>query len=108
MGRFDGKSVLVTGAAQGMGRAIATRFLEEGASVTVFDLDADLLEQTSRELSALGPVAASSGDVSRRADVRRAVETCVAGFGGLDVLAAQAGIGTCARCSRSTTRAGSG
>ena len=93
MGRFDGKSVLVTGAAQGMGRAIATRFLEEGASVTVFDLDADVLEQTSRELSALGPVAASAGDVSQRADVRRAVETCVEGFGGLDVLAAQAGIG---------------
>ena len=46
MGRFDGKAVLVTGAAQGMGRAIATRFLEEGASVTVFDLDAALLEHT--------------------------------------------------------------
>jgi NAD(P)-dependent dehydrogenase (short-subunit alcohol dehydrogenase family) len=93
VGRFDGKAVLVTGAAQGMGRAIATRFLEEGASVTVFDLDASLLDETAGELAALGPVVASAGDVARRADVRRAVETCVERFGAIDVLAAQAGIG---------------
>jgi NAD(P)-dependent dehydrogenase (short-subunit alcohol dehydrogenase family) len=93
VGRFDGKAVLVTGAAQGMGRAIATRFLEEGASVTVFDLDASLLDETAGELAALGPVVARAGDVARRADVRRAVETCVERFGAIDVLAAQAGIG---------------
>src|SRR4029453_1356416 len=70
-------------------RAIAERFLEEGASVVVLDLDAELVERTARELSAV----AVAGDVSRREDVRRAVETCVERFGRLDVLVAQAGIG---------------
>lgn len=93
MGRFDGKAVLVTGAAQGMGRAIAERFLEEGAAVTLFDLDGELLERTAAELSAKGRTAAVAGDVSKRADVHRAVTTCVEQFGGIDVLAAQAGIG---------------
>jgi NAD(P)-dependent dehydrogenase (short-subunit alcohol dehydrogenase family) len=87
--RFEGKGVLVTGGAQGMGRAIAERFLEEGASVVVLDLDAELVERTAGELSAV----AVAGDVSRREDVRRAVETCVERFGRLDVLVAQAGIG---------------
>jgi NAD(P)-dependent dehydrogenase (short-subunit alcohol dehydrogenase family) len=87
--RFEGKCALVTGGAQGMGRAIAQRFVEEGASVVVLDLDAELVELTAGELSAV-PVA---GDVSRREDVRRGVETCVERFGRLDVLVAQAGIG---------------
>jgi glucose 1-dehydrogenase len=87
--RFEGQGVLVTGGAQGMGRAIAERFLEEGASVVVLDLDAELVERTARELSAV----AVAGDVSRREDVRGAVETCVERFGRLDVLVAQAGIG---------------
>ena len=92
MGKFDGKAVLVTGAAQGMGRAIAQRFLEEGGSVVIFDLDAELLEKTAGELSALGPLAAVAGDVAARSDVHRAVAACDQ-FGGIDVLAAQAGIG---------------
>jgi NAD(P)-dependent dehydrogenase (short-subunit alcohol dehydrogenase family) len=87
--RFEGKGVLVTGGAQGMGRAIAARFLEEGASVVVLDLDAELVERTARELSAV----AVAGDVSKRGDVRRAVETCAERFGRLDVLVAHAGIG---------------
>jgi NAD(P)-dependent dehydrogenase (short-subunit alcohol dehydrogenase family) len=87
--RFEGKGVLVTGGAQGMGRAIAQRFVEEGAAVVILDLDAELVERTAGELSAV-PVA---GDVSRREDVRHSVETCVERFGRLDVLVAQAGIG---------------
>jgi NAD(P)-dependent dehydrogenase (short-subunit alcohol dehydrogenase family) len=93
MGTFAGKAVLVTGAAQGMGRAIAERFLEEGAAVTLFDLDADLVAEAARELSGVGRTTAVAGDVSHRDDVRRAVEICVEQFGGIDVLAAQAGIG---------------
>jgi NAD(P)-dependent dehydrogenase (short-subunit alcohol dehydrogenase family) len=93
MGKFDGKAVLVTGAAQGMGRAISERFVEEGAAVTLFDLDGDLVAETARQLSGKGRATAVAGDVSQRDDVRRAVETCVEQFGGIDVLAAQAGIG---------------
>ncbi len=93
MPRFDGKAVLVTGAAQGMGRAIAERFVEEGGAVVLFDLDGELVEKTASELSAKGKTVAVTGDVSKREDVRRAVETCVEQFGSIDVLAAQAGIG---------------
>jgi len=91
--RFDGKAVLVTGAAQGMGRAIAERFLEAGAAVAIFDLDAERVAATADELGTTGKVVAVAGDVARREDVRRACDTCVAELGGLDVLAAQAGIG---------------
>ena len=91
MDRFAGKSALVTGAAQGMGRAIAERLVEEGASVVVFDIDAALAERTASELG--DRAVAVGGDVSQRADVRRAVATCVERFGGIDVLVAQAGIG---------------
>ncbi len=90
-GRFAGKAALVTGAAQGMGRAISERLAEEGASVVAFDVDAQLAERTA---AALGERAvAVGGDVSRREDVRRAVATCVERFGTIDVLVAQAGIG---------------
>jgi NAD(P)-dependent dehydrogenase (short-subunit alcohol dehydrogenase family) len=87
--RFEGRSALVTGAAQGMGRAIAERLVEEGASVVVFDIDGELAEQTATELGAV----AVAGDVARREDVRQAVAACVERFGGIDVLVAQAGIG---------------
>ncbi|TML86506.1 MAG: SDR family oxidoreductase [Actinobacteria bacterium] len=87
--RFAGKSALVTGGAQGMGRAIAERLVEEGASVVVFDIDENLAKQTAEEISGV----AVGGDVSRREDVRKAVAACVEQFGGIDVLVAQAGIG---------------
>ena len=92
-GRLTGKVALVTGAAQGIGRAIAERFVAEGARVLLFDIDGALAEQAAAELGADGAeVAAIGGDVARREDVRRAVARCVERFGGLDVLAANAGI----------------
>jgi NAD(P)-dependent dehydrogenase (short-subunit alcohol dehydrogenase family) len=89
MSRFAGKVALVTGAAQGMGLAIAERLVEEGAALVMFDLEADVLEASAGRLDAIPVV----GDVSKREDVRRAVETCCDRFGRLDVLVAQAGIG---------------
>lgn len=90
---FAGKAVIVTGAAQGIGRTIAEQFLRQGARVLIFDLDAELAAETARQLSPGGePVVSVSGDVSRRADVHRAVETCVERFGRLDVMVAHAGI----------------
>jgi len=72
--RFEGKAVLVTGAAQGIGRAIAERFLAEGAAVTIFDMDADLAAAAVAELGASGPVQAHAGDVAARADVQPILE----------------------------------
>lgn len=91
MARFEGRAALVTGAAQGMGRAIAERLVEEGASVIVFDVDGELAERTAAELG--DRALAVAGDVSRREDVRRGVAACVERFGTIDVLVAQAGIG---------------
>ena len=92
-GRFTGRSALVTGAAQGIGRAIAERLTREGASVLLFDIDGDLAEQTAAELRAAGGIAeAIGGDISRQSDVRLAVERCLERFGRLDILAANAGI----------------
>jgi NAD(P)-dependent dehydrogenase (short-subunit alcohol dehydrogenase family) len=91
--RFSGKTALVTGAAQGIGRAIAERFAREGAHVVVFDIDGDLAEQTAEALRAQGGSAAAvAGDIARRDDVRDAVGGCLERFGRLDILAANAGI----------------
>ena len=92
-GRFAGKAALVTGAAQGIGRAIAERLTHEGASVLLLDIDGDLAAQTAGELRADGGVAdALGGDISRQSEVREAVARCLESFGRLDILAANAGI----------------
>jgi len=64
--RFTGKSVVVTGAAQGIGLAIVTGFLDEGASVVAFDQNAGRLEEAARGLGER--CVAFAGDVSVRAD----------------------------------------
>lgn len=90
---FAGKAVIVTGAAQGIGRTIAEQFLQRGARVLIFDLDAELATKTAQQLSPDGGLVVSvGGDVSRREDVHRAVEICLERFGRLDVMVAHAGI----------------
>jgi NAD(P)-dependent dehydrogenase (short-subunit alcohol dehydrogenase family) len=92
-GRFAGKAALVTGAAQGIGRAIAERFAAEGAHVVLVDVDGELAEVVASGLRENGASAAAvAGDISRRDDVRRAVAFAMERFGRLDVLAANAGI----------------
>jgi NAD(P)-dependent dehydrogenase (short-subunit alcohol dehydrogenase family) len=86
--RFVGKSALVTGGAQGIGRAVVAALTAEGAQVTLLDFDAEAAERTAAELGCV----TVAGDVARREDVRRAVETCVERHGGLDVVSANAGV----------------
>ncbi len=91
--RFRGKTVLVTGGAQGIGRAMAERFLAEGASVVLLDVEAQTLKRTVEELSGKGlPVEGMTGDVAEREAVQRAVQRAVDRFGGLHVLVGVAGI----------------
>lgn len=87
-----GKRVVVTGAAQGIGEAIARRLASEGASVCVADLGADRAEQVAASIRDTGGAAvAAGGDVSKREDVRRMIDACVEAFGGLDVMFNNAG-----------------
>ena len=92
-GRFAGKAAMVTGAAQGIGRAIAERLASEGAGVLLVDIDGELAEEVAAELRGHGTNAAAAvADISRRDDVKKAIAFALERFGGLDVLAANAGI----------------
>ena len=87
--------VLVTGAASGIGRAIATRFCAEGAHVTVSDLNAAGAEAVATELSerhGAGRAIAVRCNVADEASVRDLVAATVGAFGGLDILVSNAGI----------------
>lgn len=88
--RLTGRVALVTGGAHGIGRAIATRFIDEGAQVVIADIDGGAAETTARALGDEGRTIAVTCDISQRDQVRAAVERCVSTFGGLDVLAANA------------------
>jgi 3-oxoacyl-[acyl-carrier protein] reductase len=85
--RFDARAVIVTGAAQGIGRAIARRFREAGARVHVADLDEDGVRRTGEEIGAT----AHALDLSERAAAHRLVEAVMAAEGRLDILALSAG-----------------
>jgi NAD(P)-dependent dehydrogenase (short-subunit alcohol dehydrogenase family) len=89
---MNGKVVLVTGGAKGIGRGIVERFLEGGAAVALFDIDREAAEQAAGQLGAGGRVLPLIGDVACASDAREAVERTVAQFGALDVLINNAGI----------------
>ncbi len=88
MMRFDNRSALVTGGAQGIGRAVTADLVAEGARVVILDFDGEATERAAAELGCVPIV----GDVSRREDVRRAVQTSLERHGGLDLVSANAGI----------------
>ncbi len=90
--RFSGKSVVVTGGAQGLGFAVVEAFLAEGASVTTIDIEQDTLEGAVARLGASDRLHAVVGDVSRREDVAGAVKSAASRFGGLDVAVQVAGV----------------
>jgi len=92
-GRFDGRSIIVTGAGQGIGKAIATRFARDGGSVLVADVNADQVRDLAAALTAEGLRAvACSVNVTDAAQVRAMVDTAIKAFGGVDVLVNNAGI----------------
>ena len=94
MKRFEGKSVVVTGAGSGIGRATAKRFASEGARVLVADVNVEGAEKTVAEIKAAGGDALSVRcDVSDPASAKGAIDLAVSTFGKLDVLANVAGVG---------------
>jgi len=92
--RLHDKVALVTGAATGIGRAIATRFVAEGARVVINHRPTAQEVQAADALaSQLGPAAvAIAADVTRREDVARMLEGAIAHFGRLDIAVNNAGI----------------
>lgn len=90
-----GKTVLLSGAASGIGRACALAFAGEGAKLALLDIDDDAGAAFQRELAGVGGAGASRffhADVSDEVAVRRAVDSAAAEFGGIDVVVGCAGI----------------
>src|SRR5579864_6248839 len=92
---FDltGRVALVTGAARGLGRAIALGLARHGAAVDVVDSNGDGARETADAIRALGQQATSVGcDVSQESEVKQAVADALAAFGQIDILVNNAGI----------------
>jgi len=87
---LEGKRILVTGGASGIGAAVANRFLQEGSKVVVLDRDPKGREQVKLDLPDLSGVVAA--DVTKFDEVSKAFAQTVATMGGVDVLVNNAGI----------------
>ncbi|MFL4983708.1 MAG: SDR family NAD(P)-dependent oxidoreductase [Xanthobacteraceae bacterium] len=89
---LGGRVAVVTGGAQGIGRAIVERFLDCGATVAIWDRDIALAERTAAETARPERVACVTVDVTRLAEVERARDATLAAFGEIDILVNNAGI----------------
>ena len=90
---LTGKRAVVTGAGQGIGKAIALKLARQGADVIVDDINPETASQTAHEIQALGRKGvAVIADVSKRAEVERMIQTAIRELGGIDILVNNAGI----------------
>ena len=89
---LEQKRAVVTGGAQGIGLAIATRLIESGASVSLWDRDPEQLKLARAQLGDLGAVSVEHVDISDAASVEAASKSTESLHGGIDILVANAGI----------------
>lgn len=91
--RLENKVAIITGAAQGIGKAIAVQMASEGASVIIADIDGELGEKTASDInSSNGTAIFAQTDVSIQIQVETAVQTAIHEFGKLDIMVNNAGI----------------
>src|SRR5688500_15594198 len=91
--RLQGKVAVVTGGAQGMGRAIALRYAVAGAQVVVADRNEEGAQAVAREINAVGGQAVGARiDVTDQAQAQHMIDLTVERFGGVDVLVNNAGV----------------
>ncbi len=89
---LTGRTAVVTGAANGIGRCVVEHFLDEGANVVALDIEEASLATMADELGEPPQLVPLQGSVRSRADVKHAVDTAVGTFGALDIMVANAGI----------------
>jgi NAD(P)-dependent dehydrogenase (short-subunit alcohol dehydrogenase family) len=93
MGALDGKVAVITGAARGIGKAIAERFVAEGASVVISDISEEAGKATATELAKAGKAVFVAADVGDAASVAKLVDAARKAFtGDIDILINNAGI----------------
>lgn len=82
---LKGKVAIITGGAQGMGKATAAVFLQAGARVVIADVKAEQGEEVAKELSALGEIQFIKTDISKTEEVQNLIDQTVKAYGQLDV-----------------------
>ena len=101
--RLQNKVCIITGAARGIGKATALKFIGNGAKVVICDLDAEAVQNTVRELSQFGEVSGFVVDVTKPDDIRYMVDEVLKIFGRIDVLINNAGITADAQLMKMTS-----
>ncbi|WP_309082686.1 SDR family oxidoreductase [Chelativorans sp.] len=89
---LDGKTAIVTGAASGIGYAIAERYLHEGVRVVIADIDAEKGMRAIRDLEKLGEARFVKADIGKSLDVHNLVASTIDALGDIDILVNNAGI----------------
>jgi 2-dehydro-3-deoxy-L-rhamnonate dehydrogenase (NAD+) len=90
---LTGRRAVITGGAEGFGRAMAERFLASGALVSLWDRNEPLVTATARELGEHGAVHHAIVDIAKYGQVEAAVAATVKALGGIDILVANAAVG---------------
>jgi 2-dehydro-3-deoxy-L-rhamnonate dehydrogenase (NAD+) len=89
---LEGRVVVITGGARGIGYAVAQRALRSGAQVALWDIDSERLERSKKELEALGSVSAATVELTDEASIDKAVAATLSAHGAIHVLINCAGI----------------
>lgn len=92
MKRLENKVAIVTGGAQGIGKATVVKFVYEGAGVVIWDVDDNKGTQLANELSSKGKAIYMNVNVAKFDEVEKAVQSVISEFGKIDILVNNAGI----------------